>query len=262
MSLARKPGTTERRLGELGAEVGRVLSGTSTVAPRRGDRRFADVAWSENPLLRRLVQLYLAAGQTIEQLVIDAHLEPRDRKRVQFFLENLAEALAPSNVPLVNPGSAKAVVDTAGLSLVRGGKQLAREMASAQRIPEMVARAFRVAMQGRPGPVVISLPEDILTEVADECMRVFDNRGVIAGTDFTHRRAAIDSVLEKVGAVNRLITVKADREDAVAYRKWLVSITDVVITAARSGDVLGFGGQLVTASEHNFRDRLVLTLQR
>ena len=126
VSLARKPGTTARRLGGLGAEAGRVLSGTSTVAPQRGDRRFTDVAWDQNPLLRRLVQLYLAGGQTVEQLVIDADLDPRDRKRVQFFLENLIQATAPSNVPLVNPASAKAVIDTAGLSLVRGGKQLAR----------------------------------------------------------------------------------------------------------------------------------------
>jgi acetolactate synthase-1/2/3 large subunit len=41
------------------------------------------------------------------------------------------------------------------------------EIDSAARIPEMVARAFRVATQGRPGPVVISLPEDILTEMSD-----------------------------------------------------------------------------------------------
>ena len=34
------------------------------------------------------------------------------------------------------------------------------------RIPELVARAFRVAMQGRPGPVVIALPENMLTETA------------------------------------------------------------------------------------------------
>jgi acetolactate synthase-1/2/3 large subunit len=34
------------------------------------------------------------------------------------------------------------------------------------RIPELVARAFRIAMQGRPGPVVISLPENMLTEHA------------------------------------------------------------------------------------------------
>jgi acetolactate synthase-1/2/3 large subunit len=40
------------------------------------------------------------------------------------------------------------------------------EIDSAERIPELVARAFRVAMQGRPGPVVVSLPEDILTEAA------------------------------------------------------------------------------------------------
>ena len=40
------------------------------------------------------------------------------------------------------------------------------EIDDAARIPELVARAFRVAMQGRPGPVVISLPEDVLVEEA------------------------------------------------------------------------------------------------
>ncbi|MEC8668842.1 MAG: thiamine pyrophosphate-dependent enzyme, partial [Pseudomonadota bacterium] len=35
------------------------------------------------------------------------------------------------------------------------------------RIPELIARAFRVASQGRPGPVVIALPEDMLVETAD-----------------------------------------------------------------------------------------------
>jgi acetolactate synthase-1/2/3 large subunit len=34
------------------------------------------------------------------------------------------------------------------------------------RIPEYVARAYAVAMSGRPGPVVIALPEDMLCEVA------------------------------------------------------------------------------------------------
>ena len=41
------------------------------------------------------------------------------------------------------------------------------EITDAKRIPEIVARAFRVAMQGRPGPVVISLPEDVLTDRED-----------------------------------------------------------------------------------------------
>jgi hypothetical protein len=101
-----------------------------------------------------------------------------------------------------------------------------------------------------------------VTEVAGETLRIFDLRGVVAETDFSDREAAIDSVLEKVATVNTLIAEKADAEDAAAYRKWLVSVTDVVIAAARSNDILGFGGQMVTQSEHNFRDRLVLTLQR
>jgi len=37
------------------------------------------------------------------------------------------------------------------------------EVDSADRLPEYVARAFRTAMQGRPGPVVLALPEDMLT---------------------------------------------------------------------------------------------------
>ena len=37
----------------------------------------------------------------------------------------------------------------------------------ARRIPEYVARAFATAMNGRPGPVVVVLPEDMLTQMVD-----------------------------------------------------------------------------------------------
>src|SRR5436190_1701948 len=36
----------------------------------------------------------------------------------------------------------------------------------AERIPEYVARAFRVAQSGRPGPVILALPEDMLAATA------------------------------------------------------------------------------------------------
>jgi acetolactate synthase-1/2/3 large subunit len=40
------------------------------------------------------------------------------------------------------------------------------EIDQVERIPEIVSRAFHVATSGRPGPVVIALPEDMLTETA------------------------------------------------------------------------------------------------
>src|SRR5438874_6458013 len=47
-------------------------------------------------------------------------------------------------------------------SIVKWVAQIER----AERIPEYVARAFRVAQSGRPGPVVLALPEDMLAATA------------------------------------------------------------------------------------------------
>ncbi|MEM9097269.1 MAG: thiamine pyrophosphate-binding protein [Pseudomonadota bacterium] len=41
------------------------------------------------------------------------------------------------------------------------------EVDSAERMAEIVARAFRVALSGRPGPVVVALPEDMLRDRAE-----------------------------------------------------------------------------------------------
>ncbi len=139
--LARRPRTTAQRLGSLAAELARIGIGTSVLAPPKRDRRFTDPAWSENLLLRRIVQAYLAAGQAADQLVVDTALDWRDDKRVRFLVENLAEALSPSNVPLVNPASAKAAIDTAGLNFVRGGFSLLRDLVTPPRVPEMVDKS-------------------------------------------------------------------------------------------------------------------------
>src|SRR6201994_1319729 len=61
-SLARKPLTCARRVGDFARDAFGAALGTSSVAPDKRDRRFTDVGWTENPLLRRIVQLYLAGG--------------------------------------------------------------------------------------------------------------------------------------------------------------------------------------------------------
>lgn len=43
----------------------------------------------------------------------------------------------------------------------------AAEVDQTERLPEYINRAFHVAMSGRPGPVVLALPEDMLSDVSD-----------------------------------------------------------------------------------------------
>ena len=43
----------------------------------------------------------------------------------------------------------------------------ATQIDDAERVPELVARAFAVATSGRPGPVVVALPEDMLADEVD-----------------------------------------------------------------------------------------------
>jgi acetolactate synthase I/II/III large subunit len=45
--------------------------------------------------------------------------------------------------------------------------KLAIEVDEADQFPEVVVRAFQTAVSGRPGPVVVALPEDVLSEAAD-----------------------------------------------------------------------------------------------
>ena len=137
-SLASRPVSTGRRVGALAADLAAIVAGKSTVAPDRRDRRFADEAWAKNPLLRRLVQSYLASGATAAQLVSDAGLGWRDAQRVEFLLDILTEALSPSNLPLVNPASAKAAIDTGGANFARGMSAFAKDMSAKPRVPQMV----------------------------------------------------------------------------------------------------------------------------
>lgn len=48
----------------------------------------------------------------------------------------------------------------------------AAEISDARRIPEYVHRAFQTAIAGRPGPVVLALPEDVLSEVVEQAIDV------------------------------------------------------------------------------------------
>ena len=136
--LARRPVFVARQAAHLGTELGRVAAGRSAVTASPKDRRFADPAWKDNPLLRRSVQAYLAAASSTEELVAGANLSWRDDTRLKFLLANLVAAAAPSNNPLLSPVAWKAAIDTGGENAVRGLRALASDLATPPRVPTMV----------------------------------------------------------------------------------------------------------------------------
>ena len=54
-----------------------------------------------------------------------------------------------------------------GFTLLDGVNEWVAQIDDASRIPEFISRAFYTATSGRPGPVVLALPEDMLTDVSD-----------------------------------------------------------------------------------------------
>jgi polyhydroxyalkanoate synthase len=137
-SLARRPGRIVRRATGLTRELGRVAAGSAEVSPPRGDRRFSDRAWTENPVFRRLMQGYLVTGYAVDGLIADADLDIQTERRVRFPIDNLRDALAPTNFPWSNPAAIKAATSTRGATLLRGARQLASDMRRPPRLPAMV----------------------------------------------------------------------------------------------------------------------------
>jgi polyhydroxyalkanoate synthase len=141
--------------------MARIAVGRSDVQPSRRDRRFTDSGWMGNPLLRRVVQAYLATAQTAEGVVADADLDWADQERVGFVLRNLVDAAAPSNNPMLNPAALKTAIDTGGNSALTGVRHFVSDMAAPPRVPSMVEPdAFEVGVDlaVTPGTVVLRTP--------------------------------------------------------------------------------------------------------
>jgi len=127
-ALARHPRTTARRINSLAAELAGIGAGTSTVAPAKRDRRFADPAWTQNPLLRRIMQAYLAATRTADQLVGDAALGWPDDARIRFLAQTGRVREVPLLIvpPTINKFYALDLAPGRSMVeyLVRGGQQV------------------------------------------------------------------------------------------------------------------------------------------
>ena len=72
-------------------EMGRVMTGQSTVEPDAKDKRFTDEVWKTNPYYHALLQTYLTWQQSFNAFINDAGLDKKDADRARFVLSLFAE---------------------------------------------------------------------------------------------------------------------------------------------------------------------------
>ena len=99
------------------------------IAPSPRDKRFNDPEWKSNQFFDFVMQLYLLTTQWAQELVRNAEgLDPHTRKKAEFYVQQIANALAPSNFVLTNPEVLRETLASSGDNLVRGMKMLAEDI--------------------------------------------------------------------------------------------------------------------------------------
>jgi poly[(R)-3-hydroxyalkanoate] polymerase subunit PhaC len=140
-----------RALGEAAAPV---------AEPARGDRRFKDKDWQENTVFDFVKQFYLLSARSAQDLVANAEgIDDRTRLKARFYVEQIANALSPSNFALTNPEVLRTTLATNGANLIDGLKNLEADLMTSDgglRIKQTNTDAFEIGknIATTPGKVV------------------------------------------------------------------------------------------------------------
>jgi polyhydroxyalkanoate synthase len=165
--LARSPGR-QVELGIAAAQIAtlysRFVAETLTGAnppppfrPQPHDRRFQDEAWSKAPLMF-WQQAFLAQERWWCEATREVRgMNPTRARRVRFMVNQMLNALAPSNIPWANPKVVEATIRESGANLVRGARNYAEDVTALLASKELPIRdGFEVGkhVAVTPGEVV------------------------------------------------------------------------------------------------------------
>jgi polyhydroxyalkanoate synthase subunit PhaC len=136
MSDSARAAELQMKLGQtyldLWASSARRLAGepaAPAIEPSPRDKRFRDPEWKSNQFFDFVMQLYLLSSQWAQELVQKADgLDPHTRKKAEFYVQQINNALSPSNFVLTNPEVLRETVSSNGDNLVRGMKMLAEDI--------------------------------------------------------------------------------------------------------------------------------------
>jgi len=106
--------------------AGETVAPVATPDPR--DKRFADPEWSSNQFYDFLKQAYLLTTQWAERLVKNAELDEHTRRKAEFYVKQIGNAIAPTNFVLTNPEVLRETLQENAENLVRGMHMLAEDI--------------------------------------------------------------------------------------------------------------------------------------
>lgn len=95
---------------------------------KSSDKRFADPEWEKNPFFAYLKQSYLNMSNYLVEFVAQSEMDEETKLRMKFFIRQYLDAISPTNFALTNPEVIKSVVDTGGMSLVEGMKNMVEDL--------------------------------------------------------------------------------------------------------------------------------------
>jgi polyhydroxyalkanoate synthase len=130
--LVRAQADLFQRYMELWQSAARKAAGQAVepvIQPGRGDKRFADPDWTENPVFDVIKQSYLVTSNWLNALVEGVEdVDPMTKRRVEFFMKMLTDAFSPSNFLVSNPAALREVMSTRGESLLKGMENFAEDL--------------------------------------------------------------------------------------------------------------------------------------
>jgi polyhydroxyalkanoate synthase subunit PhaC len=146
-----------KQQGALLRDIASILAGNTAIAPERGDRRFGDPAWADNPFYRMYLQTYLAWAKALGGFLENSALDSLAKQRARFVISLFTDAWAPTNTLLGNPAALKRAIDSGGNSLREGLKNMLTDFVDNHGMPAQVdMNAFHVGknLALSPGAVV------------------------------------------------------------------------------------------------------------
>ena len=141
----------------LTGELADVARGATKRAPAKGDRRFTDSAFTDHPIYRRVLQGYLAAAHVADATVGQLGMDEKSAGRARFVVNQVVDALAPTNSLAGNPAALRKAAATWGGSLLTGAAHFADDLLHNGGMPSPVdSRPFRLGenIATTPGSVV------------------------------------------------------------------------------------------------------------